>query len=177
MRIDANCRWVRVHRSLCTCRRQAAIDGGDDKLSKLEAQWNEHKSDKVRQLDALKTAIKTLQVSQTIGRIHTPAVQMSESRCIQVDMAEMTSKCAQLSDELHVKQTYREQLVGCCCLIKITIIRLQEIESKRLQKCTPRSAYTRRILEIVASIRKQRLEIDRVGHTFNLHAHYSARSC
>ena len=117
------------------------IGNHDEKMQKLEAQWNAHKTPKEAQVIILKETIEDKK-NQTQKKI-------DEIKSIRDDIQE-------LNNELTEKETLIKELN-------------QEYETLQAEnsKTSNRQFYNKRILEIVANIDRQKKEIDKV--LFNVH--------
>jgi hypothetical protein len=111
---------------------QKLVETSAERLIKLSQQWETHRAPLVAKYRELK--------SLTDLRKTESAQRLEEIRVIREKIKELTAE-GRSKDELH------QQLLK---------------EYERMSKDVGRSSYTRRILEIVANIRKQRTEIDKV---------------
>ncbi|XP_062513614.1 coiled-coil domain-containing protein 22 homolog [Corticium candelabrum] len=111
---------------------QKLIDASAKRLVTLSQQWESHRGPLIAKYRELKS-LNDLRMNESAQRLE-------EIRAIREKIRELTAE-GRSKDNLH------KQLVG---------------EYERMGKDVGRASYTRRILEIVGNIRKQRADIDKV---------------
>ncbi|XP_077984420.1 coiled-coil domain-containing protein 22 homolog [Glandiceps talaboti] len=111
---------------------QSVVDASNQRLMSLANQWEKHKAPLIEQIEELK------QLND--GR-------MTESQKKLEEIKAFREKMKTVADDARSKDELLKQLTS---------------EYERMTKDVNRSAYTRRILEIVANIKKQKDDIDKV---------------
>lgn len=111
---------------------QAVVDASHQRLTNLNDQWEKIRGPLLEEYRSL----------QALGQTH-----MSETEKKLEAMKEMRMKMKELASESRGKEVLCKQLVS---------------EYEQMTKDVNRSTYTRRILEIVSNIKKQKTEIDKV---------------
>ncbi|XP_052281659.1 coiled-coil domain-containing protein 22 homolog [Dreissena polymorpha] len=111
---------------------QAVVDSSAQRLLTLASQWEKHRTPLIDQYRSLK---------DTASRTESEAQRKLE------EIKEFRKKLKQVQDEARGKEELSKQLRS---------------EFERMTKEVNRSAYTKRIMEIVANIKKQKMEIDKV---------------
>ncbi|XP_070553275.1 coiled-coil domain-containing protein 22 homolog [Ptychodera flava] len=111
---------------------QAVVDSSAQRLVNLANQWEKHRAPLIDQYRELREANE--------GKV-------SESQRKLEEIKEFREKMKTVADEARGKDELLKQLMS---------------EYERMTKDVNRSAYTRRILEIVANIRKQKNDIDKI---------------
>lgn len=111
---------------------QELIQTSAERLAKLSSKWEEVRAPLLQQYRKLREHNETQE---------TEASQLLE------EMRGMRERMKEVADETRVKDDLRKQLVG---------------EYERMGKDLNRVAYTRRIMEIVANIRRQKEDIDKI---------------
>ncbi|XP_074650144.1 coiled-coil domain-containing protein 22 homolog [Tubulanus polymorphus] len=111
---------------------QAVVDSSAQRLVKLGEQWEKHRAPLIDQIRELKMLNEN---------------KMSEAQKKLEEIKELRQKMKELAEETRNKEILQKQLMS---------------EYERMTKDVNRSAYTRRILEIIGNIRKQKDGIDRV---------------
>ena len=111
---------------------QAVVDGSAARLVTLAQQWEGHRQPLVQQH-------RDLRQSQ--------AVRESEAEKKLEEIKEFRGRMKAVADEARRKEELAKQLTS---------------EFERMTKDVNRSAYTRKIMEIVANIKKQKQEIDKI---------------
>ncbi|KAK7789358.1 hypothetical protein R5R35_010313 [Gryllus longicercus] len=111
---------------------QSMVESSAQKLVSLAAQWEKHRAPLLEQYRGAKERNSN---------------KASESQKQADAVRALKEKARELSDEIRCKEQLHSQLVA---------------EYESISKDTKRSAYTRRIMEIIGNIRKQKEEIDKV---------------
>ncbi|ELU08217.1 hypothetical protein CAPTEDRAFT_173272 [Capitella teleta] len=111
---------------------QGLVEASSERLLSLKAQWEKRRQPLIAQYEELK---------------HLAQSQMSESQQQLEEIQELRERMKQMAADTRTKEEVYKQLV---------------IEYEKMAKDVNRSAYTRRILEIVSNIKKQKLSIDQV---------------
>ena len=140
---------------------QNLVESSTEKLSKLAAQWEEHRAPMITKYRVLRE--EDSQVTAQTGDL------LEEIKIVRERMKEVAEE-ARHKDELY-KQLVRQMVDGLILsnFSKFYIICMptgckpfQVAEYERMSKDLNRSAYTKRIMEIVGNIRKQKTDIDKV---------------
>ncbi|KAK7503834.1 hypothetical protein BaRGS_00004957 [Batillaria attramentaria] len=111
---------------------QAVVDSSGQRLLNLAAQWEKHRAPLIEQFRTLR------QLSSQ---------RESEAQKQLEEMKAFRAKMKEVADEARHKEELQKQLMS---------------EYERMTKDVNRSAYTRKIMEIVANIKKQKHEIDKI---------------
>ncbi|XP_064637676.1 coiled-coil domain-containing protein 22 homolog [Lineus longissimus] len=111
---------------------QGLVETSSQRLVSLANQWEKHRAPLILQFRELKE-LNDNKMSETQKRLE--------------DIKELREKMKELADDAREKEELQKQLVS---------------EYERMTKDVNRSAYTRRIMEIVQNIKKQKAEIDKV---------------
>lgn len=113
-------------------RLQAVIEASVARLQALSEQWDEHRQPLVDRYRKLR---------------ETSASRVSETQRKLEEIRSLREKMKEIADDARTKGEVHNQLIA---------------DYEKMTKDFNRSAYTRRILEIVANIKKQKLDIDKV---------------
>ncbi|KAL8579947.1 hypothetical protein ACOMHN_060248 [Nucella lapillus] len=111
---------------------QAVVDNSAQRLLSLAAQWEKHRAPLIKQFRTLREL---------------SSQRESEAQKKLEEMKSFRTKMKEVADEARQKDDLQKQL---------------QMEYERMTKDVNRSAYTRKIMEIVANIKKQKQEIDRI---------------
>ncbi|KAK7097262.1 coiled-coil domain-containing protein 22 homolog [Littorina saxatilis] len=111
---------------------QGVVDGSAQRLLSLAAQWEKHRAPLIDQFRTLREL---------------SSQRESEAQRQLEEMKTFRSKMKEVADEARQKEDLQKQL---------------QMEYERMTKDVNRTAYTRKIMEIVANIKKQKQEIDRI---------------
>lgn len=111
---------------------QSVVDSSAQRLITLANQWEKHRAPLIEQFRTLKDL---------------SAKSESEAQKKLEEIKEFRKKMKEVADEARNKEDSQKQL---------------QAEYERMTKDVNRSAYTKRIMEIVANIKKQKKEIDKV---------------
>ncbi|XP_023218766.1 coiled-coil domain-containing protein 22 homolog [Centruroides sculpturatus] len=111
---------------------QTMVEANGQKLVSLAGQWESHRAPLVEEYRQLKE-LSSQRLSETQRKLE-------EIKIIQ-------EKVKEIKDDVHNKEELHKQLIN---------------EYERISKDVNRSSYTRRIIEIVGNIKKQKAEIDKV---------------
>ncbi|XP_076446485.1 coiled-coil domain-containing protein 22 homolog [Babylonia areolata] len=111
---------------------QGVVDNSAQRLLSLAAQWEKHRAPLIEQYRTLREL---------------SSQRESEAQKQLEEMKAFRSKMKEVADEARQKDDLQKQL---------------QMEYERMTKDVNRSAYTRKIMEIVANIKKQKQEIDRI---------------
>ncbi|XP_045203989.2 coiled-coil domain-containing protein 22 homolog [Mercenaria mercenaria] len=111
---------------------QSVVDSSAQRLINLASQWEKHRAPLIDQFRSLKELSSKTE---------------SEAQIKLEEIKEFRKKMKQVQDEARTKEELAKQLNS---------------EYERMTKDVNRSAYTKRIMEIVGNIKKQKMEIDKV---------------
>lgn len=111
---------------------QAMVETNTQKLVSLATQWESHRAPLIEEYRELKE-LSSQRLSETQRKLE-------EIKIIQ-------EKVKEIKDDVHNKEELHKQLIN---------------EYERISKDVNRSSYTRRIIEIVGNIKKQKAEINKV---------------
>lgn len=111
---------------------QAVVDASTQRLQSLHQQWEEHRTPLIEEYEKLQKETEN---------------QVDESQKKVEDIRALREKMKEVAEETKGKEEIHKQLVE---------------DYKKMTRDLNRSAYTRRIMEIVGNIRKQKEDIEKV---------------